>query len=100
MAEIFLSYAKEDRAVARRVAHMLESCGWSVFWDRKIEAGDNWRQVVQSELDAAGAVIVLWSAASVDSTWVVEEAERGRQRLVSVLIASVALPIGFGSTQA
>ena len=34
MAEIFLSYAKEDREPARRIAKVLESCGWSVFWDR------------------------------------------------------------------
>ena len=44
MADIFLSYAKEDRAQARTFAKMLESCGWSVFWDRKIIAGDDWRR--------------------------------------------------------
>src|SRR5262245_21651456 len=99
MADIFLSYAKEDRALARTIAKILESCGWSVFWDRKITAGDDWRQVVQSELDAAGAVIVLWSHTSVASTWVLEEAERGRTRLVSVLTADATLPIGFGSVQ-
>ena len=65
MADIFLSYAKEDREPARRIAKVLESCGWSVFWDRKIAAGDNWREVVQSELDGAGAVVVLWSETSV-----------------------------------
>ena len=100
MADIFLSYAKEDREAARRIAEVLESCGWSVFWDRKIVAGDNWRQVVQSELDAAAAVVVLWSDASVASTWVIEEAERGRRRLVSVLIAEADIPIGFGSLHA
>ena len=100
MADIFLSYAKEDREPARRIAKVLESCGWSVFWDRKIAAGDNWREVVQSELDGAGAVVVLWSETSVESTWVLDEAERGRRRLVSVLIGKAALPIGFGSVQA
>jgi hypothetical protein len=99
MADIFLSYAKEDRAPARTIAKVLESCGWSVFWDRKITAGDDWRRVVQSELDAAGAVVVLWSHTSVASTWVLEEAERGRTRLVSVLIDEATLPIGFGSLQ-
>jgi len=99
MADIFLSYAKDDRARARTIAQVLESCGWSVFWDKKIEAGDNWRQVVQSELDGAGAVVVLWSHASVASTWVHEEAERGRMRLVSVLVDDVTPPIGFSSMQ-
>ena len=64
MADIFLSYAKDDRARARTIAQLLESCGWSVFWDKKIEAGHDWRQVVQSELDGAGAVVVLWSHAT------------------------------------
>jgi hypothetical protein len=100
MADIFLSYAKEDREPARTIATLLESGGWSVFWDRKITAGDDWRQVVQSELDAAGAVVVLWSDASAGSSWVVEEAERGRRRLISVRIAEVVLPIGFGRAQA
>lgn len=99
MTDIFLSYAKEDRPLARAITKIFESCGWSVFWDRKIAAGEDWRQVVQSELDAAGAVVVLWSHASVASGWVLEEAERGRMRLVSVLIAEASLPIGFGSVQ-
>ena len=61
LADVFLSYAKEDRARARLIAGVLESCGWSVFLDRKIAAGQDWRQTVQSELDGAGAVVVLWS---------------------------------------
>jgi hypothetical protein len=100
VADIFLSYATEDRARARRIAGMLESGGWKVFWDRKIAAGQDWRQVVQSELDAAGAVVVLWSHTSVGSSWVHEEAERGRSRLVSVLIDDAPLPIGFSTQQA
>jgi hypothetical protein len=99
MADIFLSYAKQDRSRAQSIGGVLESCGWSVFWDRKIAAGQDWRKVVQSELDGAGVVLVLWSHASVASTWVHEEAERGRSRLVSVLIDDAKLPIGFTSLQ-
>ena len=99
MADVFLSYAKEDRARARRVANVLASCGWSVFWDHTIAPGEDWRAVIQSELDRAGAVVVLWSRSSIASTWVHEEAERGRTRLVSVLIDDVVLPIGFSRLQ-
>jgi hypothetical protein len=99
VADVFLSYSKEDRTRAQTIASVLESCGWSVFWDRKIAAGQDWRQILQSELDSAGVVVVLWSHASVASTWVHEEAERGRPRLVSVLIDDAKLPIGFTSLQ-
>src|SRR4029453_3468118 len=100
VADVFLSYAKEDRSRAKIFATLLESCGWSVFWDHKIGVGDEGRQVLESELDRASVVVVLWSHHSVKSTWVHDEAERGRARLVQVLIDDVAPPIGFGSVQA
>ncbi|MCX5959855.1 MAG: TIR domain-containing protein [Cyanobacteria bacterium] len=39
MADIFLSYASEDRERARLVAQLLEGQSLTVWWDRKIPAG-------------------------------------------------------------
>lgn len=39
MADIFLSYASEDRERIVPLARLLEGCGWSVFWDRKTPIG-------------------------------------------------------------
>jgi hypothetical protein len=100
MSDIFLSYSKEDHARAKIFAGLLESCGWSLFWDANIKAASDWREKLQTELDAAGAVVVLWSSASVASTWVHEEAERGRGRVISVRIDDVELPLGFSRLQA
>ena len=61
MADIFISYASEDRERAGRVASVLESCGWSVWWDRKIVVGQAFDKTIESELEAAKCVIVLWS---------------------------------------
>ena len=100
VADIFLSYANEDRPRVKIIADLLKSCGWSVFWDANIKAAAEWRAVLQSELDTASAVVVLWSHSSVMSSWVQEEAERGRMRLISVRIAEVDLPLGFSGRQA
>lgn len=100
--QIFLSYAHEDLPQAQQLALALESCGWSVFWDRTIPAGKAWHDVIDDALQAAQCVIVLWSAASVQSRWVRDEAHEGGQReiLIPVLIEPVRPPLGFRQIQA
>jgi hypothetical protein len=102
MADIFLSYATEDREKAVQVASQLESIGFSVWWDRKIPAGMTWRQVIETSLTQMGCMVVLWSEHSVASSWVSEEAEEGRNRarLVPALIDQVMPPLGFRGIQA
>jgi hypothetical protein len=39
MADIFISYARPDRARAKALAEALERNGWSVWWDRGILLG-------------------------------------------------------------
>ena len=102
MADIFLSYANEDREVARAVAGLLESAGCTVWWDRRIPAGRTWRSMIEEALRDMRCMVVLWSSHSVDSDWVKEEAEEARAlgRLVPVLIEPVKPPVGFRSIQA
>jgi TIR domain/Bacterial Ig-like domain (group 2) len=102
MADIFLSYANEDRETARAVAGLLESAGWTVWWDRRIPAGRTWRSVIEEALREMRCMVVLWSANSVESDWVKEEAEEGRGmgKLIPVMIESVKPPVGFRSIQA
>jgi hypothetical protein len=102
MSDVFISYASADRPKARLIAAIIEEQGWSVWWDRIIPAGRTFEQVIESELNAAKCVLVLWSKASVESSWVREEATEGRRRqiLVPVLIDEVRIPLGFRSIQA
>ncbi|EXI67426.1 MAG: hypothetical protein AW08_01982 [Candidatus Accumulibacter adjunctus] len=102
MADIFLSYATEDRETAAAVAGRFEALGFSVWWDRKIPAGMTWRQVIESALNDMGCMVVLWSGSSLASTWVSEEAEEARMRgkLVPALIEAVLPPLGFRGIQA
>jgi len=43
MADVFLSYAREDQAFAQRLAQALEAEGFSVWWDRTIPPGKTWK---------------------------------------------------------
>lgn len=102
MADIFLSYTEKDRDAVRRLAEMLQSVGWSVWWDRRIPAGLTWRSVLDRELQSMRCMVVLWSLHSVQSEWVCEEAAEGRRlgRLVPVAIDRVRPPAGFREIQA
>src|SRR6185503_12073932 len=102
MADIFLSYARVDSSKARQFEHALEQCGWSVFWDHELVPGEGFRRAIERELKEARCVIVLWSLASVESEWVIDEAEEGKQneRLISVRLDDVELPLGFRQLQA
>lgn len=99
MADIFVSYAKEDLPRARGLAEALQSLGWSVWWDRRLRPGEDFAKVIAAALRDARCLIVLWSKASVDSGWVRDEANEGlkRQVLVPLLIDAVEPPLGFRS---
>jgi TIR domain len=102
VTHIFISYSREDRERAESLARVLEGQGWSVWWDRHVQVGQAFDRVIAEALDAAVAVVVLWSAASVKSKWVLDEAADGDRReiLFPVLIEDVRLPLGFGRLQA
>jgi len=102
MADIFISYAREDRESVEPLAKALEEQGWSVFWDARIPAGKSFRQVIGDAFETARLVIVAWSKTSVDSIWVQEQADRGLERniLIPILIDNVRPPMGFGTINA
>jgi len=97
MSDIFISYARENRAQAERIAKALARY-WSVWWDPNIAAGQTFRKVIREEINKARCLVVLWSRTSVDSEWILDEASLGKRRgiLVPVCIDGVDPPLGFG----
>lgn len=102
MADVFLSYAREDSARAEQVAKGLADAGLDVFWDNEIPPGTTWADYIEQKLTQCKALIVLWSADSTKSQWVREEARMGRDKgvLIPVMIDSSTPPFGFGEVQA
>jgi TolB-like protein len=100
LADIFLSYCREDQPTAWRFAEGFEREGYSVWWDQTLEAGEAFDRVTERALDEARAVVVLWSKRSVDSNWVRAEATQARARdcLVPVMIEPCKRPIMFELT--
>jgi tetratricopeptide (TPR) repeat protein len=97
MSDIFISYKREDQATARKLADALESEGWTVWWDPKLRAGERFNDVIETALNEAKCVIVLWSKRSVESLYVKDEATHAlkRKKLVPVTIQQVELPFRF-----
>ena len=57
MADIFLSYASQDRERILPLVEALESDGLSVWWDRNIQAGATYGRESESALAAAKCVV-------------------------------------------
>lgn len=102
MADLFVSYAREDQDRVGALVALLEGEGWSVFWDRNIPPGETWRSYLGAALEQARGVVVAWSEHSIRSEWVIEEAEEANERgiLIPVLLDAVKPPRGFRAIQA
>jgi hypothetical protein len=98
--DIFISYSREDRAAARHFAESFTAAGFNVWWDAALRSGETFDEVIESELRAAKAVVVLWSPRSVSSRWVRAEATLAERnnKLVPVIIEACNLPIVFELT--
>jgi len=102
MADVFVSYASEDRARVRPIVDHLEAGGWSVWWDRSVEPGRAWTEAIEDQLRKATCIVVVWSEAALNSPWVRLEANKARERknLIPMNIDGVPLPPEFGVYQA
>src|SRR5688572_1147613 len=100
MAEIFISYKREDKKKAALLASKLQASGWEVWWDSDLLGGDDYDTVIERELNTARCVVVIWSALSKQSRNVKDEAKNALNRniLVPVSFDNTEPPIGFGMT--
>jgi adenylate cyclase len=95
MADVFVSYARNDKALVAPVVAAIEASGWSVWWDPEIAPGQEFDNLITTELAAARAVVVVWTPTSVNSRWVRGEARDAADRgvLVPARFSDARLPL-------
>jgi TolB-like protein len=101
MTEVFISYARADEPQAVRIARAVIAAGYDVWWDSHLPIHRGYSKVIEENLAAAKAVLVLWSKGAADSDWVRAEAEvaRSESKLVQVALDGVRPPLPFNQIQ-
>jgi len=101
MADVFLSYKREDAAKVRKLVAALRDRGLDIWWDEDIPASAPWEATIEKALAAARTVVVCWSPASVASENVRSEARVAREdgRLIQVFVKPCDPPLFFGERQ-
>ncbi len=107
MADVFISYAREDAAAADRRGweRVFADAGLSVWRDTHIASGSPWTSAVGQELRIAKVIFVIWSEHSWNSFWVRQEAFYGLMKgnLVPIMLkerpAQLELPFSAVQTR-
>jgi len=101
VADVFVSYKKEDAKVAAELVARLQTEGMSVWWDESLTPRQSWDATIEENISAASTVVVLWSPRSVKSDWVRREAHYGqdRGRLIPVIVEPCTVPLAFSLNQ-
>jgi hypothetical protein len=93
--KVFLSYASEDRALARHIAEALIAHGVDTWWDGwEIRAGDSLRQKIDQGLGACTHFLILLTPVALTKLWVNQELDAGLVRMINEGIS--VLPVRSG----
>eukprot|EP01037_Dinobryon_pediforme_P017417 gene17417-17608_t len=69
LSDIFISYSSRHRDLTQRLADALEAQGYSVWWDRYLEAYMRFRDEIDAALSKARVVVVVWSDSAAASDY-------------------------------
>ncbi len=97
MAEVFISYKREDKPFAEALANALAAQGVRVWWDVDLLPGDRFSDEITSVIKQAKLAVVLWSERSTTSHWVRAEARAAldQDKLLPARLDDVAIPLPF-----
>lgn len=108
MADVFLSYIREDKELIAPLIDALQREGFTVWWDYDLETGDDWLKRIVREIDVARCVVGVWTRQAVDSEglfrsdYVTLEHRRARdqKKLAGVMMDSGSIAFEFSNLQA
>ncbi|CDZ31018.1 Hypothetical protein NGAL_HAMBI490_58910 [Neorhizobium galegae bv. officinalis] len=96
MADIYLIYAREDRAQVKKLFEFF-SMTWSVWWDQMIQ--QRFAIEIEKEISGAGCVMVFWSKSSRLKDTITDEvrlAQKASRPIISVTLDGSEAAYGFG----
>jgi hypothetical protein len=74
---IFVSYAREDQVPAEALVNFLRAAGFDIWFDKDaLQAGQDWRVVIEQEIARARLLIICLSQNSIDKTGFVQKEMR------------------------
>ena len=101
-ADVFLSYSHKDGGAVEALYDELKRRRFTVWYDEGLIAGQPYRNELRRRIETAKAVVVLWTANSVTSEWVSEEAALAAKHNKLVCLREPGLdsskvPLPFGA---
>ena len=101
MADVFISYSRENQALVRRLAEAVKREGYSVWWDDELPPHLSYSDVITDKIGSAKAAIVVWSEGAASSEWVRAEADvaRNQKKLIQTSIDERMPPMPFNQIQ-
>jgi hypothetical protein len=101
LADVFISYRRDNQTAVQRLVEALRAEGVAVWWDQDIAPDAPWEETIEHELTAANALIVAWSPSAVVSENVKAEARRAKRhgKLVQAFLEPCEPPLFFGERQ-
>lgn len=94
MADIFISYKRDERQAVESIATKLRELGLVVWFDASMSAGETFNSEIDREARNAKAILVCWSPTARESRWVIAEAMIGFEK-DNLAACYVAGPDGF-----
>jgi D-xylose transport system substrate-binding protein len=78
--EIFISYPREAHDYVAQIAQWLAERGLTAWWDHEIMSGDEWERVIQAQVAASSAMIVVMVPEGESSQWMSREINLAEQQ--------------------